>query len=58
MPQSSSITVEADSNGNARLRIRHRLQPGADPWEHGGDYSLILTPEDREALIDALERAR
>ena len=59
MPQqNTSIQVEADSNGNARLRIRHRLQRGADPWEHGGDYSLILTPADREALIDALQRAR
>ena len=54
----TSIQVEADSNGNARLRIRHRLQRGADPWEHGGDYSLILTPADREALIDALQRVK
>ena len=58
MRSTSSIQVEADSNGNARLRIRHRLERGADPWEHGGDYSLILTPADREALIDALQRAR
>jgi len=56
--QNTSIQIEADSNGNARLRIRHHLQRGADPWEHGGDYSLILTPEDREALIEALQRAR
>jgi len=58
MRSTSSIQVEADSNGNARLRIRHRLQRGADPWEDAGDYSLILTPADREALIDALQRAK
>ena len=55
---SSSIQVEADSSGYARLRIRHRLERGADKWEHAGDYSLLLSPEDREALIDALQRAR
>ncbi len=54
----SSFQVEADSNGYTRLRIRHRLERGADPWEHAGDYSLLLSPADREALIDALERAR
>ena len=55
MPK-SSIQVEADSNGNARLRIKHHLERDADPWEHAGDYSLLLSPDDREALIDALQR--
>lgn len=50
----SSITVEADSNGYARLRIRHILESDADQWEHAGDYSLLLSPEDRAALISAL----
>ena len=54
MPSKSSITVEADSNGFARLRIRHILQSNTDPWEHAGDYTLLLSPEDRAVLIAAL----